>query len=163
SASAHGTILAQPGAEFIRLGQPPDEIVRLSQGTLTVEVSPLGAGERFRVITSDAEVEVRGTAFDVVAAADRLTAVRVHHGRGGHAEEAAAAFARALAADAHASIAEDAQFWLGVALARAGHAERSIAALTTFVESFPGSVRLGEASVILGRLLLDAGDLRQAE
>lgn len=76
-----GTIHAQAGAQYIRLGGVPDEIVRLTHGTITVEVSPLQTGERFRVITADGEVEVRGTAFDVSADADRLTAVRVLHGK----------------------------------------------------------------------------------
>jgi TolA-binding protein len=76
-----GTIHAQAGAQYIRLGGAPDEIVRLTQGTITVEVSPLQTGERFRVITADGEVEVRGTAFDVSAEGDRLTAVRVLHGK----------------------------------------------------------------------------------
>ncbi len=49
-------------------------------GTVTVEVDRLQPGERFRIVTGDAEVEVRGTAFDVTAAGDRLRSVRVMHG-----------------------------------------------------------------------------------
>jgi TolA-binding protein len=77
---AHGHILAHDGARFIRVSAVPDEIVRLVDGTLSVEVEPLHPGERFRIITGDAEVEVRGTAFDVTASADHLRAVRVMHG-----------------------------------------------------------------------------------
>lgn len=71
----------QADAQFARVGASPDEIVRLSDGTMTLEVAPLGADERFRVITADAEVEVRGTAFDVAASHDHLQSVRVLHGR----------------------------------------------------------------------------------
>jgi hypothetical protein len=76
-----GSIHAHDGAKFIRVGAAPDEIVRLTQGTLTVEVEKLHPGERFRVVTDDGEVEVRGTAFDVSADGDRLRSVRVLHGR----------------------------------------------------------------------------------
>ena len=41
------TIVAHEGARFVRLEGPPDEIVRLFEGTLTVVVEPLGPGERF--------------------------------------------------------------------------------------------------------------------
>ncbi len=76
-----GSVHAHDGARYIRVGGPPDEIVRLMDGTLTVEVEKLLPGERFRVVTDDGEVEVRGTAFDVSARDDKLRAVRVLHGR----------------------------------------------------------------------------------
>ncbi len=71
----------EPGTSFTVVGGQPDEIVRLRDGTVLVEVASLHLGERFRVVTGDAEVEVRGTAFEVVVVADRLHAVRVRHGR----------------------------------------------------------------------------------
>ena len=74
-------IFAHPGARFVRAWASPDEIVRLTEGAITVEVGRLAANERFRVITGDGEVEVRGTAFDVAAENDRLAAVRVMTGR----------------------------------------------------------------------------------
>jgi len=80
-ATYRGAIHAHDKASFVRIGSAPDEIVRLTQGTITVEVAPLQSGERFRVITDDGEVEVHGTAFDVSAADDHLRAVRVLHGR----------------------------------------------------------------------------------
>src|SRR5690606_20168407 len=43
------------------------EVVELAAGRVTVEVARLRAGERFVVRTEDAEVEVRGTAFEVEA------------------------------------------------------------------------------------------------
>ncbi|HEY4177999.1 MAG TPA: FecR domain-containing protein [Kofleriaceae bacterium] len=75
------TIHPHDGAQFIRVGGSPDEIVRLTRGTITVEVATLEARERFRVITDDSEVEVRGTAFDVTASNDHLSAVHVLHGK----------------------------------------------------------------------------------
>ncbi len=75
-----GRLLAHEGARYLRASPAPDEIVRLVDGTVTVEVDRLQPGERFRIVTGDAEVEVRGTAFDVTAADDRLRSVRVIHG-----------------------------------------------------------------------------------
>lgn len=75
------TVVAHDGARYVRLGQQPDEVVRLFSGTVTVEVTPLQQGERFRVVTGNGTIEVRGTAFDATADADNLTAVRVIRGR----------------------------------------------------------------------------------
>ncbi|MCA9542082.1 MAG: FecR domain-containing protein, partial [Myxococcales bacterium] len=72
---------AHAAAPFSRLGDADDDIVRLVEGVVTVEVRPRAPGQRFRVVTGDAEVEVRGTAFDVEARGDRLVGVRVLHGR----------------------------------------------------------------------------------
>ena len=77
----HATVTAIGEARYARISDAPDEIVRLTDGTLHIEVSPLHAGERFRVRTADGEVEVRGTAFDVEARLDRLQHVNVSHGR----------------------------------------------------------------------------------
>lgn len=74
------TLHPTPGADVTRLGAQPDEVVRLRDGELTVECAPLAAGERFRVVLGDAVVEVRGTAFDVVASEDRLVSVYVIRG-----------------------------------------------------------------------------------
>jgi hypothetical protein len=80
-AASRASIRVTGGARFVRFQAPPDEIVRLSEGTLELEVAPLGAHERFRVITGDSEVEVKGTHFRVTAADNRLTSVYVWHGR----------------------------------------------------------------------------------
>ena len=69
------------GARFLRAGARPDEIVRLADGTLSIQLDALAPGERFRVITGDAEVELTGGALDVTAEHDRLVAVRVMTGR----------------------------------------------------------------------------------
>jgi tetratricopeptide (TPR) repeat protein len=59
----------------------PDEVVLLRQGEITVEVEHLAEHERFRVLTGDAAVEVKGTVFSVTAADDRLVAVAVARGQ----------------------------------------------------------------------------------
>jgi len=245
--------MANPGAVYQEAGVQPDELIRLSAGTISVEVTPLGAGERFRVVTGDGEVEVRGTAFDVTAHDDRLVAVRVVHGRvevrpmrgamvvlnaggqwdapqvpagarprpptgpgaapgakagpgpghprrpgrapaaprvasssrppppvaipaarspaeqafadgwdelrSGDAAAAASLFELSLAAAPHGALAEDATFWHAVALSRAGRRAGATRALAHFVAAFPGSARVGEASMMLGWLLLEDGDV----
>jgi TolA-binding protein len=75
-----GTVAPQGSAVFTRASSQPDELVRVSEGTLHLKVHHLNQGERFRVVTSDAEVEVRGTAFEVRARDNRLLAVRVTEG-----------------------------------------------------------------------------------
>jgi TolA-binding protein len=80
-ARTHGTVHASADAVVDVVSMAPDEIVRLHSGRIAVEVDPLGAGERFRVIVGDAEIEVRGTAFEVVATHDHLEGVRVMRGR----------------------------------------------------------------------------------
>jgi hypothetical protein len=66
---------------FERTRPAPDEVVTLQDGTLDVDVGPLATNERFRVVTVDSEVEVRGTSFRVSASHAELTAVHVAHGR----------------------------------------------------------------------------------
>lgn len=75
-----GTVHPHEGAIYSLAAQPPDEIVRLRAGTIDIDVDPLQAGERFRVIVGTDTVEVRGTSFEVAAAADQLIAVHVVHG-----------------------------------------------------------------------------------
>ncbi len=76
----HGRVDALGPARFAHQGPPADEIVRLADGTILVEVSLLSPGERFRVVTGADEIEVRGTLFEATAAAERLQAVRVLRG-----------------------------------------------------------------------------------
>jgi hypothetical protein len=279
----------QPGARFVHASGPPDQIVRLREGTLTVSVAPLGPGERFRVIVGDAEVEVHGTAFDVTAHDDRLVEVRVLRGRvavrparqgevvllpgdtwaappapvapapafagsstgpspppnlprrtpivsleprrlhlemiptaiaprplppalpvgvaeerlalvrvqgvtgsGGEVDAGASADAsgetpaevafeqgwaalragdaaaaalfldRAVKAAGGAPIGEDASFWRAVALGRSARPSEAVRAFRSFLDAYPDSNRSGEASVMLGRLLLARGDISGA-
>ncbi len=74
------TVHSHSAARHFRAGSQPDEIVRLTKGAITVSVEPLKKGERFRVVTGDAEVEVRGTVFDVVVENDSLLEVNVISG-----------------------------------------------------------------------------------
>jgi len=57
------------------------ELVRLSMGTVALQVEHLGPKERVVVATADAEVEVRGTRFEVDADEGKLRAVAVHEGK----------------------------------------------------------------------------------
>jgi TolA-binding protein len=242
-------------------GAPVDEVVRLRQGRVAVAVEHLAAGERFRVVTGDAEIEVRGTSFDVVVEGDRLIEVAVHTGlvdvrpagrppislhpgdrwrsnadatalavasdpdpdpdpdpargaksasragtrtrridpappvaadpspapattvpppeiaprpvptateaafgrgfralRRGDYGEAAGQFESAIASGPTSSLADDARYWRGVSLARAGRSAQAQEALGEFLSLHPRSPRAGEASVVLGWLLLESGD-----
>lgn len=78
---SRASIRAIGAARFARIQEPPDDVVQLEEGTIVLEVSPIPHGERFRVRTTDAEVEVRGTRFQVSAAGGGLLAVSVAQGR----------------------------------------------------------------------------------
>ena len=78
--------------------------------------------------------------------------------RAGDAAAAAASFAEVDALAGDDAIAEDALFWQSVALARAQRKGEAEGTLRTFVSRYPSSARLGEASVMLGWLLLEEGD-----
>ena len=80
-ATSRASIRAIGDARFARVQPPPDEIVRLDDGRIELDVVPLARGERFRVATDNGEVEVRGTSFEVLAAARQLRAVSVSRGR----------------------------------------------------------------------------------
>ncbi len=241
-----GTVHAHAGAAFTRAAAPPDEIVRLRDGTIDVDVDPLAPGERFRIVIGADQIEVRGTSFEVVAAADRLLAVRVVHGRvevshagappiflvGGDAwrapaassvpppaavpplpparspalrpaprqrdpqrvvgagnleatpaaadpqelafnagweamrlggyGQAAAAFSRAIALAPDGALTEDATYWHAVAVARLKRTGEAIIAFRSFLDAFPESTRAGEASAMLGWLLVDTREIDEA-
>jgi TolA-binding protein len=78
---SRAAIRAIGSARFARTQPPPDEVVRLDDGRIELDVVPLAAGERFRVMTDNGEVEVRGTIFEVLAAQRALAAVSVSRGR----------------------------------------------------------------------------------
>ena len=67
-------------ATFQRVSDWPDFVVHLDDGRLAIEVATVGPDERFRVITSDAEVEVRGTKFEVAATHGLIAEVVVREG-----------------------------------------------------------------------------------
>jgi hypothetical protein len=76
-AKVEGTTNSQYAFE----GSKDNEVVRLHDGIVTVQVTHLKPGERFRVVTGDAEVEVRGTKFSVVAKDNKLVKVIVFEGK----------------------------------------------------------------------------------
>jgi TolA-binding protein len=107
---------------------------------------------------------IRTVAFEVaVASADQ----RAYNDawaalRSAQFDVAAAAFAKALAAAPEGALADDARFWRAVALAR-GHAPApAMAAFRELVDEHPGSTHAGEASAMLGWLLVDAKRLDEA-
>ena len=82
--------------------------------------------------------------------------------KAGDATSAAASFEAARQAKGSA-VAEDASFWEGIALARAGQSRKAIVALRRFAAAYPSSSRAGEAAAKLGWLLYDAGELDAAQ
>jgi hypothetical protein len=68
------------GAHFAQVAQAPEELVRLRDGTLDVDVVALRSGERFRLVAGSDLIEADGASFEVTASADRLVAVHVVHG-----------------------------------------------------------------------------------
>ena len=245
---AHGHVHPHAAAVLGTGAPSPDEVVQLRDGTIDVEVDPLGPGERFRVLVGASEIEVRGTAFTVVADHDALVDVHVAHGRvevrpagaamtvlgagaAWHAppitapaapqvsataapvhhdvppravaapvnhdvppravakpvpppaplaldqlayndawsalrahrfHDAAAAFARALAVAPEGPLADDARYWHAVALAREPRPADAITAFRELLDEHPGSGHHGEASAMLGWLLVDARQLGEA-
>ncbi len=258
SSHAHGTVRPRPGASYLANARSPDEQVWLADGVIDVEVGPLHAGERYRIVVGAAEIEVRGTAFTVTAHATQLVAVTVAHGRvevrpasgppvsltagqswhapppivtaavgaapvappppttsttavparprrraaavttprtpqlpaptaaevpadavaaapaGRRAEEgfyddawhalragnfarAASGFARVLLLAPDSPLVEDASYWHAVALARGKRPAEAVSAFRDLLDRYPRSPRIGEASVMLGWLLVDLG------
>lgn len=78
---SHVTVHAQPATRYEVASAPPDETLRLHDGTINLDVEPLGAHGSFRVLVGDDEIVVRGTSFAVTAASDHLMAVAVTRGR----------------------------------------------------------------------------------
>lgn len=77
---ARETIVASNGGEFDRISTWPDYQVRVRTGRVSFDVGPVPSGERFRVMTADSEIEVRGTRFVVEAEQERLVMVLVEQG-----------------------------------------------------------------------------------
>jgi hypothetical protein len=76
----------------------------------------------------------------------------------GKAAQAAEAFRAVEARSPGDAIVEDAVFWRGVSLVRAARPGEARAVLLRFTSRFPHSERVGEASAMLGWILLEAGD-----
>lgn len=58
-----------------------DEVIQLNDGHIALDVEPLTADQRFRVITADAEIELRGASLSVEVADRELSRVVVISGR----------------------------------------------------------------------------------
>jgi TolA-binding protein len=82
--------------------------------------------------------------------------------RSGDRLGAAAQMRRALELEPGNALAEDARYWRAVALGRAGAAGEARQAMEEFLREHPRSPRAGEVSVMLGWLLVDAGEKGRA-
>lgn len=96
--------------------------------------------------------------------AERAFAVGVELLASGQAALAAERFAEAMGrAEGGERVAEDAAYWRGVALGRAGRSAEAILALQAFLSEHASSSRAGLAAAMLGWLLEASGDLAGAE
>ncbi len=77
---SHALLVSADQTEMARISSPPDEIVYLRSGSLTADVPEVGNRQRFRVITTDAEIEVQSAKF--VVAVDRRGGTSVAVSRG---------------------------------------------------------------------------------
>ena len=75
---------------------------------------------------------------------------------------AAAGFARVALLAPDSPLVEDASFWRAVALARGKRSAEAVAAFHDFLDGYPRSPRAGQASAMLGWLLIDARALDEA-
>jgi len=99
-----------------------------------------------------------GTSPGELAFRDGVVALRRGDARG-----ATKLFETACTALQGEAIDEDACFWVGAAAKRAGQLPLAKTALASFLQQFPTSSRVGEASALLGWILYEAGDLAAAE
>jgi TolA-binding protein len=83
--------------------------------------------------------------------------------RGGKFAEAATAFARVQLLDPDGALAEDATYWYAVALARGKDDAQATRAFRDFLDQYPKSRRAGEASAMLGWLLVTTHQNAEAE
>lgn len=83
--------------------------------------------------------------------------------REGNHSKAAQSFAQAIEQAGDSPLVEDATFWHAVALARSGKTTQAKNALNLFISIYPRSPRKGEASVMLGWILVRAGDFDNAK
>jgi TolA-binding protein len=82
---------------------------------------------------------------------DAWTALRT-----GDFTHAASGFARVVLLAPDSPLVEDASYWRAVALARAKRSAEAISAFHDFLDGHARSARAGEASAMLGWLLIDA-------
>jgi len=126
--------------------------------------APARSTRRVAVVTSAAARTAART-----AARESQADVEIAFARGWRAlrtndfEAAAQAFGQAASEGDGNALSEDASFWRGVALDRANRPAESQEALTRFLVRYPKSDRAGEAAVMLGWLLLRAGEVTGAD
>ncbi len=82
--------------------------------------------------------------------------------RAGDFTTAATAFERATAVTTDQRMLEDATYWRGVALARAGEVGVAGHVFAAFIVAYPASTRATEVSAMLGWILLERGDAAEA-
>jgi TolA-binding protein len=82
--------------------------------------------------------------------------------RAGDFGRAAGGFARVVLLAPDGPLVEDASFWRAVALARGQRAAEARSAFRDFLDSFGSSPHVGEASAMLGWLLIDARSYDEA-
>jgi TolA-binding protein len=78
--------------------------------------------------------------------------------RSGEFDRASESFRTVLDRSTDEGLVEDARYFLGVSLARAGHADRAIDALEHFLAVHPSSSRAAEATAMLGWLRYERGE-----
>ena len=83
--------------------------------------------------------------------------------RSGYPSRAVDAFREALHTRPDDGLQEDTVFWLGVAEVRAGQSLNARNTLSMFISRFPNAARSGEASAMLGWLLIDCRDFKGAK
>ena len=76
--------------------------------------------------------------------------------RTGDFPHAATGFARVVLLAPDSPLVEDASFWRAVALARGKRSAEAVSAFHDFLDGYARSSRAGEASAMLGWLLIDA-------
>ncbi|CAN5915195.1 hypothetical protein BH11MYX2_BH11MYX2_05480 [soil metagenome] len=82
--------------------------------------------------------------------------------RTGKFDDAATAFRRVLLLDPAGPLAVDSTYWNAVALARSKQNPRAVTAFRDFLERYPRDHRAGEASAMLGWLLVSQGERDEA-
>lgn len=108
--------------------------------------------------SGDIEREADATGASVERSYDQAWAAL----RASDFNRAASGFARVVLLAPDEPLVEDASFWRAVALARGQRATEARSAFRDFLDSFSGSPHAGEASAMLGWLLLDVRSYDEA-
>jgi len=189
AAEAHGTVHAQPGARLAVRAEPPPQLAgeapalkaagagdqarprRPARPAISVTPPPLEVAPAPEVVPAppspapEAAPSPRpppapplpARAADELAYDDAWAAMRA-----GDFTRAATAFSRVFLLAPDGALAEDASFWHAVALARGGRRAESITAFRDFLAMHARSARAGEASAMVGWLLVESGQRDEA-